>query len=57
MFSKVFQTPHALPCHLEANVVVIVVKHHKIEHVALSALGQTGADTGPRPDAALEKRV
>lgn len=49
-------TPHSLHCHLKAKVLM-VVKHHKIEHVALSAVGQTGADTGTGPDAGLEERV
>lgn len=44
-------------CHLKANVVLMAVKHHKIEHVALSALGHTGADTGSGPDAGLKERV
>lgn len=34
----------------------MAARHHKIEHVALSAVGQTGADTGPGPDAGLQER-
>lgn len=47
----------ALPCHLEAHVVAIAAKNHKIQRETLSAIGQTGAGTGPRPDAALGERV
>ena len=50
-------TPGALPCHLKANVLLIVVRHHKIEHVALSAVAKTGAETGPGPDTGLEETV
>ena len=57
MFSLVYRALPALPCHLKANVALMVVEHHKIEHVALSALGQTGADTGPGPDTGLEERL
>ena len=49
-------TPHSLPCHLKANVALVVAKHHKVEHAAVSAAGQTGADTGPGPDAGLQER-
>lgn len=38
------------PCHLKANVLLMPVRPHEFEHVALSALGQT--DSGP--DAGLK---
>ena len=55
MFSNERRT--SLACHLKVNVILILVRHHKIEHVALSALGQTGADTGPEPAAGLQEKV